>query len=212
MPAASPSPLKPRKQPVQARSAATVDAIFEATIQVLLAHGHQKLTTTLVAERAGVSVGSLYQYYPNKQALLAATIERHLRHIVESVEAACERARGQTLDAATRLLCDAFVDAKMARVDVSRALYGPSAELDGAAVVKTMTLRAATAVATVADSLSDMRVDNPALTALFLLTALVGPVQAVLEAGASPELVGALRHNLHALARGYLAGVAKPVL
>ena len=54
--------LNPRKKPAQSRSKVTVDAIFEATIQVLLADGLQRLTTTRVAERAGVSVGTLYQY------------------------------------------------------------------------------------------------------------------------------------------------------
>ena len=54
----------------------TVEAISEATIQVLLAVGLDRLTTTRVAERAGVSVGTLYQYYPNKQALLYAGRER----------------------------------------------------------------------------------------------------------------------------------------
>jgi len=61
-----------RKQPVQSRSQVTFDAILEATIQVLLRDGAGKLTTTLVAERAGVSVGTLYQYFSNKQALIAA--------------------------------------------------------------------------------------------------------------------------------------------
>ena len=74
-----PEALKPRKTPTQARSAATVDAIFEATIQVLLAAGGQRLTTTRVAERAGVSVGTMYQYFPNKQALLYAVVHQHCR-------------------------------------------------------------------------------------------------------------------------------------
>src|SRR5215813_6624914 len=58
--------FEPRKTPIQARSAVTVEAISEATIQVLLSHG-ERLTTTRIAERAGVSVETLYQYYPNKQ-------------------------------------------------------------------------------------------------------------------------------------------------
>ncbi|ABE33346.1 bacterial regulatory s, tetR family protein [Paraburkholderia xenovorans LB400] len=66
--------LNARKQPQQARSQATVDAIFDATIQVLLADGLQRLTTIRVAERAGVSVGTLYQYFPQKQALLFAVL------------------------------------------------------------------------------------------------------------------------------------------
>src|SRR5215468_8747419 len=70
--------LEPRKAPVQARSVVTVEAISEATIQVLLSHGTDRLTTTRVAERAGVSVGTLYQYYPNKQSLLFTVLEDHL--------------------------------------------------------------------------------------------------------------------------------------
>ncbi len=78
--------LEPRKTPVQARSTASVDAILEATIQVLLDVGKERLTTTKVALRAGVSVGTLYQYFPNKSALLQAVLERHLREVAEVVE------------------------------------------------------------------------------------------------------------------------------
>ena len=66
---------KPRKTPVQRRSRVTVDAILEATIQVLLAEGLARLTTTRVSERAGVSVGTMYQYFPNKQALISWAYE-----------------------------------------------------------------------------------------------------------------------------------------
>lgn len=66
-----------KKAPKQARSQATVDAIVEATGQIFEREGFKKTTTTAVAERAGVSVGSLYQYFPNKQALVHALIERH---------------------------------------------------------------------------------------------------------------------------------------
>ena len=73
----SPAPFEPRKTPVQQRSTVTVEAISEATIPVLLAVGLDRLTTTRVAERAGVSVGTLYQYYPNKQELLLAVLKVH---------------------------------------------------------------------------------------------------------------------------------------
>ena len=61
--------FEPRKTPLQARSTASVEAIMQATIQVLLKDGKVKLTTTRIADRAGVSVGTLYQYFPNKQAI-----------------------------------------------------------------------------------------------------------------------------------------------
>src|SRR5215510_6522657 len=59
-----------RKQPKQARSTDLVAAILEAAIQVLASEGAQRFTTIRVAERAGVSVGSLYQYFPNKESIL----------------------------------------------------------------------------------------------------------------------------------------------
>ena len=65
----SPS-ISTRKQPKQARATDLVAAILEAAVQVLASEGAQRFTTTRVAERAGVSVGSLYQYFPNKAALL----------------------------------------------------------------------------------------------------------------------------------------------
>jgi len=68
----------PRKRPRQERSRATVDAILQACARVLVKHGFDGLTTNAVAEAAGVSIGSLYQYFPNKEALVAAVVERHI--------------------------------------------------------------------------------------------------------------------------------------
>ena len=66
-----PSPsISSRKQPKQTRATELVTAILEAAVQVLASEGAQRFTTTRVAEKAGVSVGSLYQYFPNKAALL----------------------------------------------------------------------------------------------------------------------------------------------
>jgi AcrR family transcriptional regulator len=67
----------PRKQPTQKRSQETVDAILSATAQVLVKRGYEGANTNRIAEAAGVSVGSLYQYFPSKEALIAALIERH---------------------------------------------------------------------------------------------------------------------------------------
>lgn len=68
----------PRKRPRQARSKATVETILGATARILVRHGYDGLTTNAVAHAAGVSIGSLYQYFPNKEALVAALIEDRL--------------------------------------------------------------------------------------------------------------------------------------
>ena len=70
MPTRRSAPVTSRKQPKQARSNDLVAAILDAAVQVLTTEGAQRFTTARVAERAGVSVGSLYQYFPNKAAIL----------------------------------------------------------------------------------------------------------------------------------------------
>lgn len=72
------SQLAPRKLPKQPRSEATVEAIIEAAAQVFERRGYASGTTNHIAERAGVSVGSVYQYFPNKDAILVALVRRHL--------------------------------------------------------------------------------------------------------------------------------------
>jgi AcrR family transcriptional regulator len=74
---------RPRKSPRQARSQVTCDAIVRAAELVLEEQGADALTTTRVAKKAGVSVGSLYQYFPNKDALVAALVERYMLQLRE---------------------------------------------------------------------------------------------------------------------------------
>lgn len=70
--------LSPRKQPVQHRSKATVDAILAAAAQVFEAHGYAAGTTNRIAVKAGVSIGTLYQYFPSKEAIAVALLEQHI--------------------------------------------------------------------------------------------------------------------------------------
>src|SRR5262245_38954880 len=75
----------PRKNPMQSRSRATVDAILRAAGRAFADHGYDEVTTNLVAQIAGVSIGSLYQYYPSKDALVAALIEGHIDRMAKAV-------------------------------------------------------------------------------------------------------------------------------
>lgn len=77
--------LKPRKSAAQDRSRATVDALIEATARILVREGFDKASTNRIAEVAGVSVGSLYQYFPCKESLVAAVAERHQQQIMRTV-------------------------------------------------------------------------------------------------------------------------------
>jgi AcrR family transcriptional regulator len=77
----SKSPSDQRRRPRQSRSRATWEAIVEAAVQILERRGPEALTTNRIAERAGVSVGSVYQYFPDKHAILAAAARREMAQL-----------------------------------------------------------------------------------------------------------------------------------
>lgn len=97
----------PRKQARQARSRATQEAIVEAAARILEASGREGLTTNAIAERAGVSIGSLYQYYPNKEAVLAALLRSKRTELLGWMREAAERCRAAAPEVALRALLEA---------------------------------------------------------------------------------------------------------
>ena len=76
---------RPRKEPRQERSRATVDAILTAAAEVFERSGYDRTTTDAIAERAGFSVGTVYQYFPTKDALLRKLVEHHIVAIVRAL-------------------------------------------------------------------------------------------------------------------------------
>jgi AcrR family transcriptional regulator len=105
----------PRKQAAQRRSRATVDALIEATARILVREGFDKASTNRIAAEAGVSVGSLYQYFPSKEALVAAVMERHNRRLMQVVRGALAEAAALPMEQAARKLVAAAIKAH--RVD-----------------------------------------------------------------------------------------------
>ena len=97
-------PTKPRKVASQERSRATVDALVEATARILVKEGFDKASTNRIAEVAGVSVGSLYQYFSSKEALVAAVIERHQQEIMQTVRGELAEVLVQPVEKAVRKL------------------------------------------------------------------------------------------------------------
>lgn len=115
----SSAPPLPRKTARQSRSRMTVEALLEATARVLVQEGYERTSTNRIAAVAGVSIGSLYQYFPNKEALVAALIARHNRQMLDLLERGLEEVAALDLEAGIRRLVAAMVDAH--RVD--RALH-----------------------------------------------------------------------------------------
>jgi AcrR family transcriptional regulator len=196
--------LQPRKTPVQERSAVTVDAILEATIQVLLAVGKERLTTTQVAARAGVSVGTLYQYFPNKSALLQASLKRHMGEVYEAVHGVCESHRSQGLLEMATVLIAAYLGAKMSDVKASAALYSVSSDIDGLAIAKAASARTLRSVADLFATAKEGLNKDPEVVAAVVLAALNGISRRVLEAKSPEREIEPLRDELLILVHSYL--------
>ena len=204
MPQSSSAVLEPRKSPVQARSAASVEALLEASIQVLLLFGKEQLTTTRVAARAGVSVGTLYQYFPNKSALLQAVLRRHLNEVTSAVEAACEQQRGKPLEEMATALMTAFLAAKMRDPKTSAALYSVSSDVDGAKIAKRMGERLHVALTKMLASSAEPLMIDPRLAASMLHGVMIGVSRRLLESEAAEKQLPILRQELIFLACTYL--------
>lgn len=103
--------VNPRKMASQERSRATVDALIEATARILVRDGFDKASTNRIAEEAGVSIGSLYQYYPSKEALVAAVIERHNQQTMRVVRGALAELATLPVEQAVRSLVAIAIEA-----------------------------------------------------------------------------------------------------
>ncbi|WP_375208799.1 TetR/AcrR family transcriptional regulator [Hyphomonas jannaschiana] len=113
---------RPRKAPVQARSAATVEAILEAAAHILESEGFDGYTTNAIARRAGVSIGSLYQYFPNKDAVTAALVMADAARLHDDVHAAAEATAGEDFQAQLNALIDVVVAHQLDRPDLARLI------------------------------------------------------------------------------------------
>ncbi|CAB3800064.1 TetR/AcrR family transcriptional regulator [Pararobbsia alpina] len=210
MPPDAKTGLKPRKLPRQARSQATVDAIFDATIQVLLAEGLQRLTTIRVAERAGVSVGTLYQYYPHKQALLFAVLERHLVRLGDRMEQAAVSVHHQPLAIMVPAVVDAFVQAKTERIDEARALYAVAGELDSRELILETQKRGRVTLGAMLKTALDTEFRDLNMAAWMLSAAMAGPTRLMIEGEAPASMLRSLRRHIESLCLGYLEREGSP--
>jgi AcrR family transcriptional regulator len=111
-----------RKIAIQDRSKATVDALLAATARVLVKEGYDRASTNKIADAAGVSIGSLYQYFPSKEALVAAVIDRHIGSMMDVVRAALVRVAPLPIPDAARELVKVMIDAHRIEPKLHRVL------------------------------------------------------------------------------------------
>jgi AcrR family transcriptional regulator len=112
----------PRKAPRQERSRETVDVILEATARVLERDGYDRASTNRIAEVAGVSVGSLYRYFPSKEALVAALCDRHITAMLATCESKLLELADAPMDVAVRGTVGAILHAHTVNPKLHRVL------------------------------------------------------------------------------------------
>jgi AcrR family transcriptional regulator len=100
-----------RRRPQQRRARQTVEAILDAVVRILKREGFQAITTNRVAEVAGVSIGSLYQYFPDRPAIFEALHQRHIEEIDRLFAARFMEHAGSPIDQLIRALVDAMIEA-----------------------------------------------------------------------------------------------------
>lgn len=168
-----------------------------------------RLTTTRVAERAGVSVGTLYQYFPNKEALLFAVLQRHFEQLVDALEAIGSDNIERPLAERAMEIADAYVSVKIAHPEATTALYRVAGAIDQFRLSTDIFKRLESAIVRALVNTSDATFDDPARTAFTVLSALAG-----LSRGTFGKLVSGsdvlerFRDEARLLARAYLTGAA----
>ena len=137
--------LKPRKKPLQERSRKTVEVILDAAAQVFTEKGFSGGTTNHIAERAGVSIGSLYQYFPNKDSILVGLLERHLADGLRHMEDLLDNASAKDMEPGQfvrnlvgMLVSEQLIDARLHKVLLEATLRSPAVLQRGREVLDEM--------------------------------------------------------------------------
>lgn len=167
-----------RRTPTQSRARLTVETILEATARVLVEDGYARLSTNRVARRAGVSIGTLYQYFADKDELVAALAERVAKAQVDAFVADLQQIDDQPLDDAVHTLVRGIISAKRVQPELAHALAATQVpRLGGAHAEQHVLARLVDTVAATLRNRPDVRTIDAGLASYALVHAINGVIQ-----------------------------------
>ena len=196
-----PSSKRPRRKANQARSRRTVEVLLEAAARVLMKRGYSAASTNRIAEAAGVSVGTLYEYFADKEAVFDALIQREIEALVAAIRNADLRA-----DASLGVTLERLLRLAMAAMPRGPGFIRALEQVPGSALRRRLVRARAQVVDFIRQLLearrAELRVTNLDLAALIVVSAAEG-----IATNASDELFGdRLAHEVGALLNLYLTG------
>jgi AcrR family transcriptional regulator len=169
-----------RKKPSQTRALRTVETLFEAAIRILASEGEAGFTTNRIAERAGFSIGTLYQYFPSKEAIVVAMVRRHRDRVLRELDVMLDRCVAGEYDAehALRLYIRTIVDAFGRGQKAQRLLARLGWQLDAPAAIVAAMDDGAERIRAALARLDDPELPVPDAPTLYMLTrAVIGAVR-----------------------------------
>jgi AcrR family transcriptional regulator len=191
-----PQPQPPRKQPKQARSRDLVTAIVEAAARVFEERGYEATTTNQIAEVAGVSVGSMYQYFADKQSLLTALHERHAADVLNVIESVRMSANERGLRASIALVVSGLLELHRVNPRLQRILHDEHSSLEYRKTDSVLGREILARTTELLGSYPELSLENPALTAQLLVRVVEDLVHAAVldppESGTKDEVERAI--------------------
>jgi AcrR family transcriptional regulator len=195
----------PRKKPRQGRSLATVDAILDATARVLCSTGYDRASTNRIALAAGVSVGSLYQYFPSKEALVAALAARHMATMSALVRSKLAEVAEAPMPVAVRTIIMAMFEAHAVDPRLHKVLIEEVPRIGRLENLRGVEREMETLVAAMLEARrAELRRSNVETMALLLVTVVEAATHAAVLAELEPARSQAVADELTDLVLRYL--------
>ncbi|WP_274608243.1 TetR/AcrR family transcriptional regulator [Paraburkholderia sp. PGU19] len=170
--------------------------MLEAAVQIVTADGPRALTTTRVARRSGFAVGTIYQYFANKDELMDAMVRRHVDHVVCFLAIACRDAQGECLEEMIDALANAFIAANAERPREVHAIHAVWAKIGKAALLHEGSARLHQATLDMISSVNEMQAARQETISHALASILIGMLLVLFERGMDEALMAVMREQL----------------
>jgi AcrR family transcriptional regulator len=186
----------------------TRDRILDASLEIIVESGYEKMTTTQVSNVAGISIATLYKYFPNKKSLTYSLMEHMLQMCAVRMEEACRQQHGKPLPKMVQALVSTYWLVNIERPDLSKVIDRPIDDINKGSLLSAFNRRVEATTSMMLATAPGVTFDNLSITSLTLLTALFGAVRGIIERDLPPTLLLDVHNELARMCLAYLNAAA----